>query len=45
MQVLRDIGGVELPDSLIKLGADGERKSTENGAHEPTTKGSQAGRS
>ena len=31
MQVLKDIGGVELPESLIKLGADGE---AEAGKHE-----------
>ena len=24
MQVMKDIGGVELPESLIKLGGDGE---------------------
>ena len=32
MQVLRDIGGVELPESLIKLGGDlKENKAAENG--------------
>jgi hypothetical protein len=36
MNVLKDIGGVEFPDSLIKLGGDGNAAKTEgsNGAAE-----------
>jgi flotillin len=34
MQVLKDIGGVELPDSLIKLGqSEGAADVSANGAH------------
>jgi flotillin len=33
MQVLRDIGGVELPESLIKLGADHEAEPTNGASH------------
>jgi flotillin len=35
MQVMRDIGGVELPDSLIKLAGEKDVES-ENGASQPT---------
>lgn len=40
MNVLKDIGGVELPESLIKLGTEGispAAKPTTNGAAEPAT--------
>jgi flotillin len=36
MQVMRDIGGVELPESLVKLGADGNKTEIAgNGASPP----------
>ena len=30
MQVMKDIGGVELPESLIKFAGDGERMVKDN---------------
>ena len=36
MQVMRDIGGIELPESLVKLGADGVKTEIAgNGATPP----------
>jgi flotillin len=36
MQVMRDIGGVELPDSLVKLTGENSKSESENGASQPT---------
>ncbi|MBX3424913.1 MAG: flotillin family protein [Pirellulales bacterium] len=44
MQVMRDIGGVDIPESLAKLvGADDTSKSVENGAPATTTTTAAAG--
>jgi flotillin len=39
MQVMKDIGGVELPESFIKFAEEGSDAAKQNGAHKPETSG------
>jgi hypothetical protein len=43
MNVLKDIGGVELPESLIKLGTDGAKEPPSNGEPETAAHSADAG--